>query len=63
MTAVPTDAPNVLLLLSDQHSARALGSYGNRQVSTPHLERLAAGGTRFAAAYTACPVCVPGHTP
>jgi len=60
---VPTDAPNALLPLSDQHSARVLGSYGNRHVSTPHLERLAAGGTRFAAAYTACPVCVPGHTP
>ena len=57
----PPERPNVLIFLSDQHSARALGCYGNPQVATPHLDLLAAGGTRFDAAYTACPVCVPGR--
>ncbi|MBI3972004.1 MAG: sulfatase-like hydrolase/transferase [Chloroflexi bacterium] len=53
--------PNVLLLLSDQHTARALGCYDNGEVRTPHLDRLAAQGTRFDAAYTARPVCVSGR--
>jgi choline-sulfatase len=53
--------PNVLILLSDQHAATALGCYGNPQVETPALDALAAGGVRFDAAYSACPVCVPGR--
>lgn len=52
---------NVLVLLSDQHSAAALGCYGNPAVHTPQLDRLAAEGVRFTAAYTPNPVCVPGR--
>jgi len=52
---------NVLWLMSDQHSARALGCYGNRTVQTPHLDALAAGGMRFDRAYSAYPVCVPAR--
>jgi choline-sulfatase len=47
--------------MSDQHRAAALGCYGNAQVQTPHLDRLAAQGVRFDAAYTPSPVCVPGR--
>ena len=52
---------NVLWLMSDQHSVRALGCYGNSVVRTPHLDRLAAGGLRFDRAYCAYPVCVPAR--
>ncbi|HEX2514840.1 MAG TPA: sulfatase-like hydrolase/transferase, partial [Chloroflexota bacterium] len=52
---------NVLWLMSDQHSVRALGCYGNPVVRTPHLDRLAAGGLRFDRAYCAYPVCVPAR--
>src|SRR5438093_11865317 len=58
MTARP---PHVLVILSDQHRASALGCYGNPDVVTPHLDRLAAQSFRFDAAYTPCPVCVPGR--
>jgi len=53
--------PNVLLLISDQHSKHHLGCYGDELVRTPHLDRLASEGMRFDAAYTASPVCVPAR--
>lgn len=50
---------NFLYIISDQHNKHALGCYGHPVVQTPNLDRLAARGTRFDAAYTNCPICVP----
>lgn len=52
---------NLLFIISDEHNKRVLGSYGHPLVKTPHLDRLAARGTRFASAYTNCPICVPAR--
>ena len=52
---------NLLFILSDQHNVNVLGCYGNPVVQTPHLDRLAERGTRFASAYTNCPICVPAR--
>lgn len=52
---------NLLYILSDQHNRNLLGCYGHPVVQTPHLDRLAAGGTRFTSAYTTCPICVPAR--
>ncbi len=52
---------NVLFILSDQHSRRILGCYGNPVVGTPHLDALAARGTRFSNAYCPSPICVPAR--
>jgi choline-sulfatase len=52
---------NVLWLMSDQHSSRALGCYGNPIVHTPRLDGLAAQGLRFDCAYSSYPVCVPAR--
>ena len=52
---------NVLVILSDEHTRRVLGCYGNRIVRTPHLDALAARGTRFARAYCQTPICVPSR--
>jgi choline-sulfatase len=61
--------PNVLFLLSDEHSFRFLGReaaespranlYEN--VVTPALDRLASGGTLFADAYCQMPLCTPSR--
>ena len=48
--------PNVLLILTDDHYARALGSV-NREVKTPALDRLAREGARMDNAYISFPVC------
>ncbi len=52
---------NLLFILSDQHRPDFLGCAGHPTVQTPHLDRLAARGTRFANAYTNCPICVPAR--
>jgi len=52
---------NLLFILSDQHRPDFLGCAGHPTVQTPHLDRLAARGTRFSNAYTNCPICVPAR--
>ena len=52
---------NLLILMSDEHQARAMGSAGHPFVQTPHLDALAARGMRFTDAYTPCPICVPAR--
>ncbi len=52
---------NVLVIMADELSRSALGCYGNRLVHTPHIDGLAARGTRFANAYTPSPICVPAR--
>jgi choline-sulfatase len=52
---------NLLILMSDEHNARMLGCAGHPLVKTPHLDGLAARGTRFTDAYTTCPICVPAR--
>jgi arylsulfatase A-like enzyme len=53
---------NVLLIMADQHLATCLGHEGHLQALTPHLDRLAAGATRFRHAYTQNPICTPSRT-
>lgn len=53
--------PNILLFLTDDHGPWALGAYGNSEVRSPHLDRLAAAGARFANAFTPSPVCSPAR--
>ena len=52
---------NLLVILSDEHQARAMGCTQHPLVKTPHLDALAARGTLFENAYTPCPICVPAR--
>lgn len=52
---------NLLFIMSDEHNKRVLGAYGHSMIKTPHLDALAARGTRFTDAYTNCPICVPAR--
>jgi len=54
--------PNIVVILSDDHSAPFLGCYGNKTIQTPNLDRFAAQGMRFERAFTAAPQCVPSRT-
>jgi choline-sulfatase len=47
--------------MPDEHQAGALGCAGHPIVRPPTLDRMAAEGTRFDAAYTASPICVPAR--
>lgn len=55
-----TTAPNILLISADQQRGDCLGHMG-RKVKTPHLDALAARGTRFEACITPCVVCQPAR--
>ncbi len=53
--------PNVLLVLSDDHSAAHVGAYGNSDIRTPNLDSFAKAGMRFDRMYVAAPQCVPSR--
>ena len=53
--------PNLLVLMSDDHAQWAAGCYGNRELRTPALNRLAAGGLLLRNAFTPTPVCSPAR--
>ena len=52
---------NQLILMTDEHTRKVLGCYGNKIVKTPHIDRLAREGTLFENAYTNVPICVPAR--
>jgi choline-sulfatase len=58
MTHTPT---NLLVIMSDEHSVKTLGCYGSTLARTPHLDALAARGTRFDNAYCCNPICIPAR--
>jgi choline-sulfatase len=53
--------PNVLVIMYDQLTPAALGCYGSRVTRSPHIDRLAAAGVVFDAAYTNSPLCTPAR--
>lgn len=53
--------PNILFVLSDDHSYPFLSCYGDTNVRTPALDRLAAEGMKFHRFFTAAPQCVPAR--
>jgi tetratricopeptide (TPR) repeat protein len=57
----PRSRPSLLLVTLDTVRADHVGAYGYREATTPHLDALAARGTRFAAAQSASPLTAPSH--
>ena len=51
--------PNLVIVLSDQHSYDMLGAYGNKQIITPNLDKLASEGILLNNAFSNQPVCTP----
>ena len=52
---------NLVVIISDEHHPRAMGVAGHPLAITPNLDRLAARGLRFDAAYCNSPICVPSR--
>ncbi len=53
--------PNIVLVIADGLPAWALGCYGNQEIRTPQLDRLAAAGTRMGMFFTGAPAGPPGR--
>lgn len=57
----PSDRPNILLVMSDQHHPRFMGCAGDSLVRTPAMDRLARRGLRFANTSCSFPLCGPSR--
>lgn len=56
---MPGREPNVVVIMTDEQKARAIRLYGNPDLPTPSLERLAGEGVLFTSAFSPHPLCVP----
>jgi len=57
--AAPARPPNLVFILTDNQGAWSLGCYGNPDIRTPQIDRLASEGVRFTRALSSNPVCSP----
>lgn len=53
--------PNVIVILTDDQGVWASGCYGNDEIRTPNIDRLARSGTRFDNFFCVSPVCSPAR--
>jgi arylsulfatase A-like enzyme len=53
--------PNVVLIVADDLGYADLGCYGQKEIRTPNLDRLAAEGLRFTQVYAGSTVCAPSR--
>jgi len=55
------ERPNFLIIMSDEHGGMSSSAYHHPLVETPNMERLAAEGVTFDAAYCNAPLSVPSR--
>ena len=53
--------PNVIFILVDDLGYGDLGCYGQKMLTTPHLDKMAAEGMRFTRHYSGSTVCAPSR--
>ncbi len=56
------DKPNIIFILADDLGYGELGSYGQKHIQTPQLDRMAAEGMRFTQFYAGSTVCAPSRS-
>jgi len=60
-TPTPAGPANLILIVADDLGWGDLGVYGNREIRTPHLDRLAAEGARLTHLTVPTPLCAPSR--
>lgn len=53
--------PNLLFIMSDDHAAHAISTYGSAINTTPQLDRIGAGGVRVDNAFCTNSICAPSR--
>lgn len=53
--------PNIVFIIADDLGYNDLGCYGQQRIQTPHLDQIAAEGTRFTQCYAGSSVCAPSR--
>lgn len=60
--ALSQEKPNIIIFITDDQSQMDLGCYGNTDVNTPNMDKLAEEGMRFTKAYAATSMCTPSRS-
>jgi arylsulfatase A-like enzyme len=55
------ERPNIIFIMTDDHASHALSCYGSKVNVTPHLDRIAKDGVRFANAFVTNSICTPSR--
>ncbi len=55
------DQPNIIIIFADDLGYGDLGCFGHPTIRTPHLDRMAAEGTKLTQFYSAASVCTPSR--
>jgi N-sulfoglucosamine sulfohydrolase len=55
------ELPNFVVYISDDHTLRDSSVYGSKDISTPHMDQLAAAGLTFDRAFAPSPSCAPSR--
>ena len=53
--------PNIIFILADDLGYGDLGCYGQKEIKTPCIDRMAEQGMRFTDCYAGCTVCAPSR--
>ncbi len=54
--------PNFIVFIADDMAVEDCGAYGHSRIRTPNIDRLAAEGVRFDAAFLTCSSCSPSRS-
>ena len=55
------DRPNILFILTDDHSVQGLSCYGGTLMETPNLDRIAEEGMRYDNCFVTNSLCAPSR--
>ena len=57
----PTQRPNIVFIMSDDHAEQAISAYGSTLIQTPHIDRIAHQGIRFTNSFVTNSICAPSR--
>lgn len=60
-TATVAKRPNILFIMTDDHSSNAIGCYGSKVNETPHMDRIANEGMRMDRVFATNSICTPSR--
>ncbi|MEZ0275283.1 MAG: sulfatase-like hydrolase/transferase, partial [Roseimicrobium sp.] len=60
-SSATAERPNIIYILADDLGYGDLGCYGQKTLTTPHIDSLAAEGMKFTRHYAGSTVCAPSR--